>query len=439
MKGNLIAMKVKVEDTTPCRKVLHIDAPTDQVMPKYDEILKVYATKAKVPGFRKGKSPVEVIERRFQKEIIEDAKDHLVPDLYRKAIEDKGIEPVSIIGVENVTFDKDKGISFSVTMDVSPKFKLPKYKKISLKRNAVSVEEKQVDETMTKILDNFSRFEDVEGRPVKQGDLVMVDYTGLYQGKPVSELAPEAASLSGGTDFWVMTDGPEVIPGLAKQLEGMAAGDEKDMAISFPDDYRTTEVAGKELDYHVAVKSIREKAPPVMDEEFWKKFEVESEDDLRGRIREDLEKQAGATEDNRLKDEIVKHLLAKSSFDLPESIVNQDMARIARSMVEGMAREGKTQDQIEKQRDDILKDAKDTSAERVRVSYILTAIAKAEDVSVEESELDERLKAMGARYGMSPAQVRTEMDKQNRIEGMRNEIQADKTLTLILDNAKIKG
>jgi trigger factor len=432
-------MKIKVEDTTPCRKVLHIDAPADAVLPEYDKVLNLYASKAKVPGFRKGKAPVEVIERKFQKEILDDTKDHLVPQLYRDAIADKGIEPVSIIGVEDVSIEKDKGITFKVTLDVSPKFKVPKYKKIPLKKNPVSVDDKEIDETMTRIMDNFARFEDVEGRPVKSGDLVMVDYTGLYEGKSVSEIAPDATTLADNKDFWVMTTGPELLPGLAGHLEGMSEGDEKDVAISFPDDYSTTEVSGKTLDYHVQVKSIREKAPPVMDAEFWKRFEVDSEEALREKIREDLMKQAEETEKNRLKDEVVKHLLSKTSFELPESIVNQDLSRVAKSMVEGLAMQGNTQDQIEKKRDDILKDAKQTSTDRVKVSYILTAIAEAEKVVVEASEVDDRLKAMGARYGMTLPQVRAEMQKQNRIEGLENEIQADKTLTLILEHAKIKG
>ena len=202
-------------------------------------------------------------------------------------------------------------MSFRVILDVAPQFKLPRYKRISLKRNKVAVEDKEVDDALGRMLDGFAKFEDVEGRPAGADDLVVIDYKGTCEGGPVGALASDCAGLGDGEDFVALVGEPEFLPGITAGLKGMSIGDEKDIDVDFPDDFRVAAVAGKRAVYSVSLKGVREKVLPELDEEFLKRFEVGSETELRTKVESDLRKGAESQEEGRLKDEIAKFLLGK--------------------------------------------------------------------------------------------------------------------------------
>jgi len=292
-------MDVTLEDAGPCRKVMRVRAGAQEVRDDYAKLVNLYAKQAKVAGFRKGKAPATVIERQFKDGLAEHAKEELVPRLYHDALKQENVSAVAIVGVTDVQFSKDEGIDFKVTLDVAPQFKLPRYKKISLKRQKVEVEDKQVDETVDRIRESRARFEDVDSREVRDGDLVKIDYSGTCEGKPFAEVAPENSGLGEGTDFLVLVGGVEIIPGLGAGLVGAAIGDKRTVDVAFPEDYRVEPLAGKQAVFDVEIKGIREKTLPELDESLLKEFEVESEDELRGRcartfrLRPSVKRKAG--------------------------------------------------------------------------------------------------------------------------------------------------
>ena len=292
-------MNTSVEDAGPCRKIMHVSVAWDEVSSEYKELVKAYSTVAAVPGFRKGKAPSDVVEKRYEKHISDDAKDRLIPGFYQTALKAEKLEPVAVVGVANVEFLKDSDFKFDVTLDVSPKFKLPKYAKFSLKDETGEVADAQIDEAIDSVRQQFSRFEDVEGRPVQGGDLAQIDYRGESDGTSLSELASDCSGLGEATDFWAMVGDPEFIPGVAKGIAGMQVGEEKEIATHFPDDFNVAAVAGKDAVYTVTLKALRERALPEMDADFLKNFEVESVDALREKVAADLGESSVATEKNR--------------------------------------------------------------------------------------------------------------------------------------------
>ncbi len=432
-------MIVKVENKGSCRKVLHIEAPSDAVADEYNKVLKAFEKGAKIPGFRKGKAPKDVTKLHFATQIEEEVKERLLPQLYRDAVKKKQIKTVSIVEISEVEFSLDSGIAFGVTVDVYPEFKIPKYKKITLKKTAVEIADSDVEDAVKRLLDNFAKFEDVTGRAVKSDDLVMVDYTSECEGKSVEELVPTSKGIGEGKDFWMMVGEPELAPGFADGLKGTEIGDKKDIKIHFPDDYQLTDLSCKDAVYHVEIKGIREKALPDIDEELLKRLQVKSEDELRERIREDLVSEKERMENERLKSEITTHLLAKTSFDLPETIVQHETASATKSMVDRLAMQGRATAQIELEKESIADMARKTSEEKVRISYILARIADEEQIDVEESELNDRLGMMAMRYGMTAGQLRSELENRDSLSGVQEDLRAEKTLTFILENAKIKN
>jgi trigger factor len=432
-------VKVRIEDAGPCRKVMHVDAPAELLAPDYQDIVKMFAKMAEVPGFRLGRAPLNVVERNYAKHIEEQAKERLVPSYYRQALREKEIVPVAIVEVRDVVFNKADGLAFNVTVDVAPEFKLPKYKKIPLKRAEVNITDKDVDDAQNRLLASLARYEDVSGRNVKKDDLVKIDYRGTLDGAPLANIVKESQGVCEGNDFWVLAGEPDFLPGFVAGLLGAAIGETKEINVHFPEDFRLAVVAGKNAVYSVVIKGVREKILPKLDADILRKAGVETETALRQRLREEMRTAGERREKDRLTDEIAKVLLENTSFDLPQSIVAQETNLALRSILQRIAMQGATETQIDAQKDEILQAATRSSVERVKLSYILSRIADEEKINVEESEIDAHVESMAKRYGVSPERLRADLEKANGMERLRSDIRADKTLSFLLENAKIKN
>lgn len=430
-------MKVTIEDAGPCRKILHVQAPADEVASGYAEVVEAYTETARVPGFRPGKAPRQVVERRFAGHIKEDARDRLVPRMYRKALEQEDIHPVAIVGVD-VVFDKREGLGFDVTVDVAPEFKLPKYRKIVVRQQPVEVGDQRVAGAFEAFLKQFSRYEEVADRSARDGDLLRIDFTARSGETALKELAPREAGLAEGQDFMVMLEEPDFVPGLSKGLIGCARGESRDVTVEFPDDYRVAELAGREAVYTVTVKDIRERVRPEMTEEFLKPFGVDSEAALRGKIRERLVDEETHREQERQREQIARFLLEKTKLDLPRSIVEEETKLTIQGIVQDITRRGATREQIARQQESIVSTATETSTERVKLSYILSRIADAEGIEAAPSEVDARIASMAATTRMTADALRAEMEKRNHLEGLASEIRAGKAMAFLLEHAKLK-
>jgi len=430
-------MNVTLEDGGPCRKVLHISAPAESVRPEYQKVVAEIGTVAKVDGFRVGKAPLAFVERRYAKTIAEETRERLVPRLYREALKQENLTPVSIVSVGEVKLGREQGISFRVVVDIPPEFSLPRYQKIPLQANPAEVSDQAVDEAYGRILDRFARFEETAAHPVREGDLALIDYRGECDGKPVSDLGADAAAVGEGKDFWVMAGLPEFLPGFAKGLIGAAAGETRTLPVAFPADFRVPSLAGKSASYAVQVKAIREKVRPPADPEFLKRFDVESEDALRAKVRRQLAEAAERSEKERQKSDIIKYLLDNTQFDLPQTVVDEETDLAIRGMVRRIVMDGGTREQVREMRESIVNAATRSAAERVKVSYILSRIASEEKIDVADGEADRRIDAMAKEYGMPPEKMRAELEKRNGMESLKSDIRAEKTLDVLLGSAKV--
>ncbi|MFW6152572.1 MAG: trigger factor [Verrucomicrobiota bacterium] len=431
-------MKIQVEDEGKCRKRVHVEAPAEKIQPEYDRLVQEYRKVARIPGFRKGRAPSEVVEKRFLKDILENTKQNLLPRIYKEAVEEEDIAPVAVIDVSNERIGKDEGLSFDFTVDVAPEFKLPRYGKISLKGQKTDVTDEEIEEAVHRVMDSMARYEENSGQPAGPGDMLQLDYSGAIEGKPVSEMAPQITGMGEGSDFWIILNGQEFLPGLSKQLEGVMAGDSKTLKITFPEDYHVKEVAGKDASYDVTVKRIRKKVLPEMDEEFFKNISAANEAEFREKVKEELVAAKTNSENRRLKNEISRHLLDKTDLDVPVSQLEQEKNAIARNMIQSMAQQGLGRQQLEERKDQILSEAEKTSVDRVKLMYILGRIAEEENIEVAETEVDERIESMASGYGMETARMKAELEKQNALDRIKSELRQEKTLDFLLGQAKIK-
>lgn len=431
-------MRVRVEEAGACRRVLHVEVPADTVAPERESVLKAFAGRARIPGFRVGRAPLSVVERHFDREVLQETQERLVPRFYREAMKSQGIEPVAVVDVRNVRLDKTTGLAFRVTVDVAPDFRLPKYEKIPVSARKAEVEEEAVDRALDRIRESFARYTDVSGRASRAGDLVRVDYSGTLDGKRIADAVPGCAGLGEGKDFWVLLGEPEFLPGFSKALAGMQAGERKTIAVAFTPDYHVPGVAGKQAAYDVLVKGIRERALPEMNAEFLGALQAESVEALRNRVRGDLLAAANRSETQRRKDEAARYLLDRADFDLPQSLVERQTGLAVRGMVRQIALRGGTREQITARSQEIVSAAAKTSAERVKLSYVLDGIAREEKIEVSEADVDAQIRFLAERHGMTPERLRAELEEADGMDRLRAEIRAEKALDFVLEHAKLK-
>lgn len=433
-------MKIVVEQVGPCRKVLKIEVPAETVTAEYTKVVAEFAKRARIRGFRPGKAPVAVVEKQFAKDVLEETREQVVPRAYREAIVEKKLQPVAIVDVSEVQIDKALPLSFKVTVDVQPEFSLPDYKGIAVKSHKVEVKEEEVEQVVANLRERNAHFETVTGRPAAKGDVVEIDYTGTCEGRSLAEIAPDHSELAQGKDFWVLVadEGPLFLPGLPAQLEGMEVGQTRETTVTFPADYRVSAVAGKQAQYTVTARGVRERQLPEMNEEFLKTVGAESQDDLRNKIRENLREAGEATERNRQKDDIVKWLMEHTELtDLPQTMVDEEARHIIQNVVQENVRRGVAKEQIEANREDIFNRAAQSSSDRVKLDYVLSRVADQEKVSVEEADVDRRLAEMAARYGMPAQRLKAEMEKRESLGGLRHSLRLEKAVDALLGMAVV--
>ncbi len=433
-------MDVKVNKAGTCRLTVDIAVPAAEVRPEYDKVVKFFSKKARIPGFRPGKAPAALVETRFRKDIVKQVQDQMLPDAYQAMLKQESLEPVAVVGVNDVNLSADHGLSFQVVLDVAPEFKLPKYQKIPVGAVQTQVSETDVDQGLEQMLKRHSRYEDLPEGTVQEQDMVQVTYSGICGDQPMSEMELKESEMAAGEDFWLpIISESEFLPGLNAALTGAAIGQTITLDVNFPEDYRVADLAGRQAVYTIAVNAIRRVKDPEIDEAFLKELGVASKDDLRKQLREGMEAEKKAAEVGRQRQEISKFLVEHTKIEVPESQVQQETSALLRSLLDRMARAGGTREMLEQHRDEIMGSVSQQASERVKLQYIGQAIAKAESIALTDEDVGKELEIMATHYGMPADKLRAEIEKQQ--EGMaqlRRDILHARVIDFLLGEAKIK-
>lgn len=433
-------MDVKVNKAGGCRLTVDIAVPAADVRPEYDKVVKFFSKKARIPGFRPGKAPAALVETRFRKDIIKQVQDQMLPDAYQAMLKQESLEPVAVVGVNDVNLSAEHGLSFQVVLDVAPKFKLPKYQKITVGAVQADVSDEDVDKGLDQMLKRYSRYEDLSEGSVQDQDMVQVTYSGTCNGQPMTGMELKESEMAAGEDFWLpIVSESEFLPGLNAALTGSAIGQTITLDVTFPDAYRVADLAGRQAVYTIAVNAIRRVKAPEIDEAFLKELGVESQDDLRKQVRDGMEADKKASEDSRQRQELSKFMVEHTKIEVPESQVSQETSALLRSLLDRMARAGGTKEMLEQHRDEIMGSVSQQALERVKLQYIGQAIAEAESITVSDEDVDKELEVMATHYNMPADKLRAEIGKQE--EGMaqlRRDILHARVLDFLLGEAKIK-
>ena len=341
-------MKVDVEKQPGSVSKLRIELPPDEVSKEWDAIANSFTRFAKIPGYRPGKAPRSVIDKRFRKEIQEEVTKKLVSKSYHEAIEQEKLRVASLSNIQDVHFGEDKSMRFSATVVTAPEFELPDYKNIPVKLPDTNVSETEIDAALEQLRDQSADFVELSDRPVQMGDFAVIDFEGSIEGKPVSEIAPQASkNLHGGRKFWLHLAPENFLPKFCEQLVGLKPDETRLVIVDFPEDFMVKEVAGKKADYTVTLREIREKVLPPLDDALAAKLaQGKTLADLRRMIEHDLEHGKEHEVEGAKEAQVVKHLHERLQFDLPPALLQNETRRALSELVQHNRARGVTDEML---------------------------------------------------------------------------------------------
>lgn len=435
-------MKFETKESSPCVMALSVKAEADETKAPYQKVLNVFMREASIPGFRKGKVPLNIIKQKFQQEIAHECQQACFSEFYPKALKESGLDAVNLQNVTDVLFTPETGFSCTALVEVKPTFDLPKYKKLAIKAGDATVTDEQVTERVESFRKAFAKFEDAkEGDAIAEGDFVQFDYAGALDDKaktPLAEVAPDQKAVCGATGFWTQLEEGRFLPEILDALKGMKAGETKDdVKVKFPKDNAPEALKGKKCVYTVTVKGFRRRTLPD-DATFAADAKVESLDALRAQIREQMEKDAAAAELENRKGQAIELLLKKADFAVPPSLVQRQIQSYLQDLAQRAQYSGMSADYIEQNRDKILADAEANAVRQVRLSYILLGIAKAENIEATDADVNAGLEKMaaGSNGKTTAADLLKQLQEHDQVDLYKEQLRAEKAIDLILSEAK---
>ena len=433
-------MKVEVETQPGSVSMLQIELPPEEVSKEWDAIANSFARFAKIPGYRPGKAPRAVIEKRFRKEIHDELTKKLVSRSYHDAIEQKQLRVVSLTNVEDVQFGDDKSMRFRATIVTAPEFELPEYRNIPVQLPDTKVSEAEIDAALERLREQSADFADVPERGLQMEDFAVLDFEGVIEGRPISEIAPNASkNLHGGKKFWLHVAPENFLPRFCEQIVEMKRGETRSVQVEFPAEFPVAELAGKKADYAVTLNEIKQKVLPAIDDAFAARLAPgKTIADLRHMIEHDLEHEKEHEVERAKESQIVKFLHEHTAFDLPLPLLKSETRRALNELVHGNRARGVPDDILKGKEKELVEGAGSLAAHRLKTNFILSRIAEREKIEVSREELDARIREEAARYDISVDKMRKELQEHDGLNGLAEQLLLGKTLDFLKANVSVE-
>ena len=428
-------MSCKVEKTKNANEVkLEITVEAS----KFDEaIKKVYFKSAKyfnIPGFRKGKAPIQIVEKYYGKEIFyEDAFNEVAEVALEEAIKENKLDVVSRPDIDVTQIEKGKDLIFTAVMQTKPEAELGKYKGIEIKKIEYNVTDEDINHELGHMQEHNSRLITIEDRPVEKGDIATIDFEGFVDGKAFEGGKAEGHELEIGSNTF--------IPGFEDQVIGMKIDEEKDINVKFPEEYFSKELAGKDATFKVKVHEIKKKELPELDDEFAKDVsEFDTLKELKADIKAKQEEQNKEKAKYETQDAVIKALCEDIKVDIPSGMIEMEVENMLKDIEQRLSYQGLKLEQylqmMGKTAEDMKKEYEPQAVDAIKSRLALEAVVKAEKIEATDKEIEEKMKEMAKNYG-----------KENDEEFMKNEnvknyikqgIESEKAIDFLVKNAKIK-
>jgi len=413
--------------------VLTVEVPAEEVNGALDKAFKKVVKEINVPGFRKGKMPRQMFEKRFGVEsLYQDALDFILPDAYANAVEEAGINPVDRPEIDIEKLEKNEPLVFTAKVTVKPEVELGEYKGLEVSKEDMNVTDEEIEEQLKESQERMAELTVKEDGQVENGDTAVIDFEGFVDG--------EAFEGGAGNDYSLEIGSNSFIPGFEEQLVGAKTGEQKDVEVTFPEEYHAEELAGKSATFKVTVNEVKAKELPELNDEFAKELdeEVEGLDALRTKMKENLKAEKENASETKMRDELVQKAAENATVEIPQAMIDSEIDRMMQDFEQRLSQQGMNKElyfQFSGQDEDALREQMKADAEtRVRVSLTLEAIAKAENMEVTSEDIDKELEKMAGQFNMDAEQIKTALGGTEMLE---NDIRMQNTVEFLVENAKI--
>ena len=413
--------------------LLKVTVPAEKVNKALDQAFKKVVKQINVPGFRKGKVPRPIFEQRFGVEALyQDAVDILLPEAYGEAIDETGINPVAQPEVNITQIEKGKDFIFEATVTVEPEVQLGDYKGLEIEKQDSELTDEELEESINHSLGHMAEMVVKEDGAVENGDTVNIDFSGSVDGEEFEGGQAEGYDLEVGSGSF--------IPGFEEQLEGMKTGEEKDVVVTFPEEYHAEELAGKEATFKTKVNEIKYKDVPELNDEIANELDAEanSVDEYKENLRKRLAEQKATEAENTEKEEAIKKATDNATIDIPQAMIDTELDRMVQEFGQRIQQQGldlQTYFQISGQDESQLREQmKDDAEQRVKTNLTLTAIADAENIEVSDEDIDKELEKMSEQFNISVEDIKNTLGNTDIV---KNDVRIQKVIDLLKDNAKL--
>jgi trigger factor len=432
-------MNVVVEPLPNCLTTLRVEVEPERVEKAMAQLVHEFGQQAKIPGYRPGKAPRTVIERKFKKQIREELEGKLLRETAREAIQEKKLRVLQIASVEEVQLGEDKKMSFTATLVTHPEFELPEYKGLPVTVKPATISEAEIDESIEGLREQAADFVDVPGRGAQMEDFVVVDYEGSIDGKPVHDLFPKAGKpLTSNQDFWIKMTEEAFFPGFCANLLGAMPGDTREFDVEVPADFPVEGMPGAKIHYRVTLKAVKQKVLPELNDEFATGVvNGKTLNELREMAREELGRQKAAENETSKRSQVMKALLSRVECELPVGMVRSETQRILSDIVSENQARGVADQVLKENEKELVGMASQNARERLKGTFILLRIAEKEGIRVTREELFGRVAALAERAKLGFEKMRKELEKRNGLEQIQEEIISAKTLDFLVSSASV--
>jgi len=417
-------MEVKVEKISPARCKLEVTIPKEKVDAEIGSLYRMMQKKAKIKGFRPGKVPMSVVKSLYRNEILNQALSNLIEKTYPEALKETQLLPIKETSIQPETIREGKVFKYAVTIEVLPEFELPEYKGVSVKVTPIEVTDEEVEKELNALRETHAELKKIEEqRPLKVGDYVILDFQGYMDETPLQDFK--------ATDYMVELGKKQINEVIEKKLIGASIGDKKVVKLHYPKDYQNEKMAGKEIELHLFVKDAKEKVLPDLDDEFAKTIgDYQNLEALKKDLKERIKVRKENIRDEYIKNYVLNYLAEKINVELPESLVEEELKSMIERATQFTTPEVRASLDLDKLKKDLYPDA----VLKVKGQLILSAIAKKENIDVEEQEVEEELKLLADNLKVPLEKMYTPYV----ITRIKTRIVGEKTLVFLKEHANIK-
>jgi trigger factor len=426
-------VKVSVNNVSGCTKEVHVEVPVETVQDKVNDIYQRISREAKLPGFRKGKAPLNAIKKQYKSTVREEIVHHQLPEFFRAVLMEQKIDPVAQPQITHLQFEEGSPMKFVAMVEIKPQFELKNYKGLKVKKEKTNVTEEEVDKALEALRDQLAEFTPVEDRATRQDDLVVIDFEGKINGKP----------FAGGkaTRYPVLLGSGNMLKDFEKGLIDIRKGETKTFKVTFPPDYGKKEVAGQDADFTVTAHEIKEKKMPMVDNDFAKTVgKVETVKELREKLESQIKANKEVGQRTKMIEQIGEKLIADHPFDIPVSLVNMEQQRLVQQGVERLKNQGIDANKLsDAQKKEFVEKLRPVAQKNVHMALIIEKISAVENIHSDEKDFNAYVDKIVQNTNQPADAVKRHFQKQGSVESIKGWIQYEKALDFLIAQAKIEA